>query len=352
MNTKELLLKGVKDGVYPGAVLVAGVCGKMLMHYSVGYLQKIPKPYPMKNETIFDIASLTKPLATSLAIMKLVQEGVVDLDMPISKVIKAPKEKESITIKMLLSHCSGLPDWRPYYLRLSRYPLKERTGKVVKWILEERLCFKPGKDELYSDLGFILLKYIVEKIADIQLKEIAEGLYRNFGLKNTFFGISKKKIRREDFAAMEFCKWRRRVIQGEVHDENAFALGGYSGHSGLFSTVEDVFIISNILLEHYLGKRQDLFNKEIIREFFRRQNKRWALGWDTPTFKSSSGSLFSKRSVGHLGFTGCSLWIDLEKELIVVFLTNRIHLSRENQKIKKFRPALHDCIVKEFKPIL
>ena len=344
---KALLEHGVKKGIYPGAVLFVGLSGTPIMHYSVGYTQKIPHHIPIKTDTIFDLASLTKPLATSVAIMKLVNDKLISLDMPIAEILPAPKDKEKITIKMLLNHSSGLPDWRPYYIRLMNYPLRVRKALIRDWILKEELIFSPGKNTLYSDLGFILLEWVIELVLGSDMKAFVEDLYSLISLKKTFLSYPKQKIRKEEFAATELCPWRKRLIQGEVHDENAFSLGGYSGHAGLFSTAEDVFTLCNMLLEHYHGRRNNLFSQEVIKEFFKRHNKRWALGWDTPSEKSSSGRYFSKNSVGHLGFTGTSIWIDLEKEAVIVFLTNRIHPSRKNEKIKLFRPILHDQIMKE-----
>ena len=325
-----------------------GVFGKPVVHYSIGYAQKIPYSVSIKKDTIFDLASLTKPLATTLAIMKLVNDGFISLDTHISDILSTPKDKKKITIRMLLSHSSGFPAWKPYYIELIGYPLKIRKRILRNWILKEELIFSPGKNILYSDLGFILLEWIIELVSGTEMREFVRGLYEYLSLKRTFLSYPEQKIAREEFAATELCSWRKKIIYGEVHDENAFSVGGYSGHAGLFGTAEDVFIICNMLLDHYLGKRDDLFRQETVREFFKKHNKRWALGWDTPSkLCSSAGTLFSKNSVGHLGFTGTSIWMDLDKKIIVVFLTNRIHPSRKNEKIKRFRPILHDQIIKE-----
>jgi CubicO group peptidase (beta-lactamase class C family) len=140
------------------------------------------------------------------------------------------------------------------------------------------------------------------------------------------------------------------VLQGEVHDDNAWTLGGYSGHAGLFSTAEEVYIIANMLREHYFGRRRDFFRPETVREFFRRQDivkwSDWALGWDTRALKgSSAGRHFSRGSVGHTGFTGTSIWMDLSKDVIAILLTNRVHPKRDNEKIKQFRPVFHDVVM-------
>ena len=170
----------------------------------------------------------------------------------------------------------------------------------------------------------------------------------------TFFieGNHQRRVPEHSFASTEDCPWRNKVIQGEVHDENAHALGGYSGHAGLFGTVDEVYGIVNLLRGHYLGERQDYLRPETVRDFFARQDRvkgsTWALGWDTPSPEgSSSGRFFSKNSVGHLGFTGTSVWMDLERDAIVILLTNRIHPTRANMRIREFRPKLHDLIMEE-----
>ena len=184
---------------------------------------------------------------------------------------------------------------------------------------------------------------------------LCRHFYDPLGLNKTFFYEHAVPLRfGEDqfFAATEDCLWRKKVLKGIVHDENAYALGGYSGHAGLFSNAREVYILTNLLREHYRGEREDYLRPETVRDFFRRagvvKGSTWALGWDTPSPEnSSSGGCFSKRSVGHLGFTGTSIWIDLERDVILIFLTNRVHPTRKNEKIREFRPVLHDMVMKE-----
>jgi CubicO group peptidase (beta-lactamase class C family) len=161
-----------------------------------------------------------------------------------------------------------------------------------------------------------------------------------------------KRFEKAQFAATEDCPWRKKILRGEVQDENAFAMGGYSGHAGLFGTAGDVYGIADMLRAHFRGERQDYFKPQTVRRFFTPQeivdNSTWALGWDMPSLEnSSSGNHFSRNSFGHLGFTGTSIWMDLDQDVIVVFLTNRVHPSRDNEKIKAFRPRLHDVIMEE-----
>jgi CubicO group peptidase (beta-lactamase class C family) len=379
----EALQIGLGDDVFPGAVTLVAQKGKIVFSEHVGYRSVIPKLIPMAQDTIFDHASLTKPLATTLCIMKLVNEGNILLDQTLPQMLPnaALGDKKNLTLRLLLSHSAGLIDWKPFYEKLIDYPLKDRKKVLRQWIIEEPFAYEPGKGNLYSDLGFMLLEWVIEEKTGESLPVyVHEHFYGPLGLKRTFFrGTSEggndprnsprppfrrgggdplppgegrvvQGVAAEEFAATEDCPWRKKVLQGEVHDDNAWTLGGYSGHAGLFGTAEEVYVIANMLREHYLGIRRDFFKPETVREFFRRQNivegNDWALGWDTRALEgSSAGKYFSRDSVGHTGFTGTSLWMDLEKDVIAILLTNRVHPKRDNDKIKQFRPVFHDAVM-------
>lgn len=374
---KRLIQDGVTQSVFPGAVALVARAGKVDFLEHVGHRSLIPEPIPIAIDTIFDLASLTKPLATTLCIMKLVDEGKILPDQSLKETLPNTdlRDKGNLTLRLLLSHSAGLVDWKPFYERLMDYPLQDRKKLLREWVIEEPFAFEPGKGNLYSDLGFMLLEWVIEKQTRRTLAQCAhECFYGPLGLKRTFFrgtsgegrsldsrlrgndtntidGISSSYPKGE-FAATEDCPWRKRVLQGEVHDDNAWVLGGYSGHAGLFSNAEEVYVIANMLREHYSGMRRDFFKPETVREFFRRQDivkgSDWTLGWDTRAPEgSSAGKHFSRESVGHTGFTGTSIWMDLEKDVIAIFLTNRVHPSRDNYKIKRFRPLVHDAIMEE-----
>ena len=208
---------------------------------------------------------------------------------------------------------------------------------------------------IYSDLGFMLLEWVVEEAFGLDMGDYAESVFfEPLGMKRTFLYRRDETSRfpSEAFAATEKCPWRGRTIQGEVHDENAYAMGGYSGHAGLFSTAGEVYFLARLLMDHALSLRSDLFEPATVRLFFERQSLipgcGRALGWDMPAaVGSAAGRYFSPRSVGHLGFPGTSLWMDLEKDVQVVFLTNRVHPTRENRAIREFRPRIHDRIMQE-----
>ena len=351
----KVLRNGLAEKVFPGAVALVAQGGNVVFFEHLGHRSLIPEPMPMAKDTIFDLASLTKVMATIPAVMKLVDEGRIALDDPLSKLIPSAKlsDKKELTLRMLLTHSAGLIDWKPFYEKLRDLLLKDRKRLLRERIIEEPFAYEPGKGSLYSDLGFNLLEWVIEERTGETLPEFVEKyFYGPLGLKRTFFGGGEGRllqgVAKEEFAATEDCPWRKRVLQGEVHDDNAWTLGGYSGHAGLFSTAEEVYAIANMLREHHLGKRNDFFRPETVREFFRRQEivkgSDWALGWDTRALEgSSAGKYFSRDSVGHTGFTGTSIWMDLEKDVIAILLTNRVHPKRDNDKIKQFRPVFHNA---------
>ena len=355
---KKLLEDGVREGVFPGAVLLVAGRGRVALFEEVGNRLWIPDAPSMNRDTIFDLASLTKPLGTTLAIMKLVDEGRIDCDQTLDGFlpVTVPEDKKILTPRLLLCHCAGFADWKPFYLEFEHVPIEKRKEWLRERLLHIPLVYEPGEATLYSDLGFIILEWVIEETAGMPLHRFLEKhFYAPLSLNNTFFSMNTRPARftEDQFAPTEDCPWRKRIISGYVHDENAYALGGYSGHAGLFSTAEEVYILVNLLRDHFFGERNDYLRHETVRMFFARQDivkgSTWALGWDTPSPEdSSSGRYFSFDSVGHLGFTGTSVWMDLNKDVIVIFLTNRVHPTRNNEKIRAFRPRLHDKVMKEF----
>jgi len=355
LNT--LLTEGIREGVYPGAVLIVARGDEIALFQEAGHCSLSPHAASMYKETIFDLASLTKPLSTTLAIMKLVDEGEIDLDQTLESLLPRdmPKDKRTLTPRLLLNHCAGFVDWKPFYLELDDVRLEKRKDILRERILNMPLAYQAGKESLYSDLGFMILEWVIEESAGMPLPlYLEQHFYNSLLLENTFFSsnIRPAGFTEDQFAATEDCPWRKKNVVGYVHDENAYALGGYSGHAGLFGTAGDVYALVNLLRGHYRGERKDYLRRETVKEFFTRQDlvkgSTWALGWDTPSPQdSTSGKYFSSISVGHLGFTGTSVWMDLDRDVIVVFLTNRIHPTRNNEKIKAFRPRLHDLVMEE-----
>ncbi len=348
-------MEGLRQGVYPGAVLLVGKGDEIVFFQAVGHRALIPRERPMEDETIFDLASLTKPLATALAILKMVDQGIIALDEPLHDLLPlpVPEGKQGITPRLLLSHSGGFKDWEPFYLDLVHVEAEKRKVQLRHRLLHMPLAYKPGQKTVYSDLGFMLLEWVIEERSGSSLPQfMARHIFGALSLRRTLFVDEggSMSLGSDQFAATEDCPWRKRVVAGFVHDENAYALGGYSGHAGLFGSAREVYSVAHLLLSHFRGERDDFFRPETVREFLRRHEPAaggtWALGWDTPSSKgSSSGVYFSPDSVGHLGFTGTSVWVDLAKGVIVVLLTNRIHPSRKNQKIREFRPKMHNLVM-------
>lgn len=365
--------KAISNAEIPGAVLLARMHrdGEVLEHEVVRGLAVVrPERIPATRETVFDLASLTKPLATTTALMLLVDDGLVQLDDPVSKLLPEfeEREKRDITLRHLLTHSSGLKPWRGFHEPLLAKERKtgERligTPEAREWILDRvirsALVFEPGEAAVYGDLDFIVLGAVVEALTQRGLDVFCqERIFGPLGMGNTrFLPVSTDSpdptglASRRRIAATEDCPWRRKVIWGEVHDPNAWAMGGVAGHAGLFSTADDVMRFGQILLDVWHG-RSDALPRKSLRLFTERQNlpeeSDWALGWDTPSEgESSSGQYFSEQSVGHLGFTGTSLWIDFEKEAVVVLLTNRVHLVAKKSRFD-LRPIVHDHVIDAF----
>ena len=369
-KVETALDKAIEKQEIPGAVVLARMPreGEVLEYAWVrGLAAARPERLPMRRDTIFDLASLTKPIATTTAIMLLADEGSISLDDPVAKSLPsfADRGKEAVTIRQLLSHCAGLKPWRGFHELLIQ---KERkTGERLigtkegrEWILDRvlrsALVHEPGEAAVYGDLDFIVLAALVEAVSRQSFDEFCESrIFTRLGLADTHFfplpvdgSQAVPDSLRRRVAATENCPWRERILWGEVHDPNASAMGGVAGHAGLFSTADDVLKFGQFFLDAWHG-RGDVLPPERVREFSERQNlpesSDWALGWDTPTEgASSSGKYFSSKSIGHLGFTGTSLWIDLERELIVVMLTNRVHQVAKRSRFD-LRPKVHDAIV-------
>jgi serine-type D-Ala-D-Ala carboxypeptidase len=366
-EVEQAFEQAVERRVFPGATVVVRKGAEVAYEGAFGFRTLIPEPAPIRIDTVFDLSSLTKALATTVAVMMLARDGKLRLDDRVTRFFPSfgVHGKGRITFRHLLAHCSGLAAWRPFYQQIVEV---ERQGKVNfmashsarDWIYAEVNRDKPQAPPLsktiYSDLNFIVLGEAVEQASALALNRFCrEKIYRPIGLRATdFIDLSLARARRLEpvadmFAATEICPARKRLLVGEVHDENAFAMGGVAGHAGLFAPVREVDRLARELVDCYHG-RSSLIPQKIIAEFWTRDKtvggSSWALGWDTPSPEySSSGRYFPRTSVGHLGFTGTSIWIDPQREIVVTILTNRVHPSRESQQIREFRPAIHDLIM-------
>jgi CubicO group peptidase (beta-lactamase class C family) len=359
--------RAIEAAEMPGAVVLAKQRrdGEWLEHLSVrGLAVSRPERIPMARDTVFDLASLTKVLATTTAVLLLVDEGRLVLDDPVAKLLPhfGEREKEGVTLRHLLTHSSGLHPWRGFHEALLERERKkgERwigTPAAQDWILESicrsALVHEPGSAAVYGDLDFIVLGAVVEAVTQEPFDRFCtERIFAPLGMSETrFLREAASEGERRRFAATENCPWRGRIVWGEVHDPNAAAMGGVAGHAGLFSTADDVMRFATTLLDVWHGRSTALPQERLV-EFATRQSlpagSDWALGWDTPSAAgSSSGQHFSAHSIGHLGFTGTSLWIDFDAEAAVVMLTNRIHLVAKKSKFT-LRAEIHDLVREAF----
>lgn len=348
-SIEKLIKTALEEKVFPGGVLLASKQGEIIVQEAFGYTD-FDNDMSVNPDTIYDLASLTKPLATTLAVMHLMGTSGLHLEQTLGDLLPAciGTDKAGITVEHLLAHQSGLPDYRPYWKELAGITTSERDADLKKRLVLEQLLHPIGSKPLYSDLGFMYLRWVVEQVSGIKMNLLMEKeIYRPLGIEELFFPDAGG-LATDRFAPTEMCAWRKKLVQGVVHDENAYAVGGIDGHAGLFGTAPAVHDLLWKVLCAYAGKSPNsrLPQKHVLTFLNFGQGQERALGFDRPTQPgSSSGQHFSENSVGHLGFTGTSFWMDLEKNIIVVLLTNRIHPTRENEKIKIFRPVIHDAVM-------
>ncbi len=346
-----LLDRARAEGAFPGAVLAVGWNGQVAIR-AFGRLAHDSKAKKVTEDSIYDVASLTKPIVTTTAIMMLAQQGRVDLDASVEDYLPDfaegaksdldSKWRARVTLRMLLILSSGLPAHRDFY--------KEAKGHaaILARVLAEPLIREPGTQMEYSDLGFILLGEIIERLTGESLDAFAKReIFQPLGMDNSMFNPSRRL--RPEIAPTEIDNAsRRRLVWGEVHDENAWAMGGIAGHAGLFSTARDVAIFAQMILNGGIYAHKRILDRTTIEHFTSKVtlgNSASATGWFVPTEPSTSGRYFSSKSFGHIGFTGTTLWIDPEKDLFVILLTNRVNPTRANQQIRQVRPAVHDAVI-------
>jgi len=299
----------------------------------------------MQLDAIYDLGSITKPLATATSFMILLERGQVLLSDTVSHYLPeyVGGRKDETTLSELLTHTSGLPAWKPLY------EICKSRGDFLREICRMDLEYPPGGKVVYSCLGYILLSFILEKVMGEDLSSFARReIFLPLGMKDTLFNPPTEL--RGRIAATEKCKWRGRMLIGEVHDENAFGMDGVSGNAGLFSTALDLAIFAQTFLNggEYGGAR--ILSPSSIKLMIENHTKKFddeprGIGWALKSKRgSSAGDLLSSSSYGHTGFPGGSLWIDPVNELIVVLLTNRVHPTRENDAILRVRPPFHNII--------
>jgi CubicO group peptidase (beta-lactamase class C family) len=340
---RALLDAAVEGGVCPGGVLAVGDRGFPVLHHPFGRRARVPEPGPpVTLDTLYDVASLTKAAVTALLALRAVEARRLAWDTPAARFL--PGAPPAARVVDLLTHTSGLPAWRPLYERLLDERPPAPRERIVELAAAEPLE-TPGA-AVYSDLGFILLGALLERAGDARLDEqAARSIFGPLGMTRSGFVDLTRPGRPAPVAPTELCP-RRGLLCGEVHDENCHAAGGVLGHAGLFSTAGDLSRLCAALLAAWHGDAT-VFPPELVRVLFApRPGTSWRLGWDGPAASgSAAGERWPKDGVGHLGFTGCSMWLDPPRRRWVVLLTNRVHPSRDDQRIRALRPAVHDAVV-------
>ena len=354
-----LLAQGVTKGAFPGAAAAVSWGSGSGRRRSIAVAGIKDKRYPdelIKKDIFFDLASLSKALSTTLVLYSLVDEKKLILEDTLQTIFnrEITKDKQLITVRQLLSHSSGLVSYKPYFQSFAPEIKKENKELLLKRILIDKLEYEPETDCRYSDPGFILLGHIVELLTgnDLQIN-FKERITNPLGLSKDIFYLpitTGNTVNAKMYAATEGCPWRGRIMRAEVHDENCWIMNGVCGHAGLFGNIKGVLSLCEKILDQWKGKGKLCSWGGMLKQGLQKQysNKTWCLGFDSPSEQGSSGGNYiSAKSVGHLGYAGTSFWIDPEKELVMVLLTNRVHPNRNNTKIKQFRPYFHDLIIKE-----
>jgi CubicO group peptidase (beta-lactamase class C family) len=354
----RLCTAATDDGTVPGLVVLVAVGGNVLFHDAFGVRQLVPRMLPVFPDTLFDVASITKAAVTSVVAMRELAAGRIALELPVVELLPEFEgaDRARVTVRQLLSHSSGLPAHRPFWRQAAAAASERRAISLLA--AREPLEYEPGARAVYSDLGFIVLGWLLERVTGERLDVLARRhITTPLGLEGTtFMSLSEPEQRARvlgdrSVAATQLCPDRRRVLIGEVDDLNAMAMGGIAGHAGLFSTARDLSAIAAALVRAWRGDDGGgaLVERDVVRTFWSPSGvtgSTWRLGWDGPApAGSQAGTRFSRDGVGHLGFTGCSLWIDPARDAWIVVLSNRVHPAVPvNDRFKRFRPMLHDAI--------
>ncbi len=335
--------KAVSDTVFPGASLAVLYKGDIIFHKAFGRMTYSPQSPAAETTTLYDLASLTKAVATTSIAMQLVERDSLSLQAAVSSYLPgfAKNGKENVTIEQLMRHTSGLRA-HTFYAKSCTTP-----AELFQAIEADTLLTAPGTATLYSDLNFMLLGKIIENITGHSL---AANFHQRFAaplrMSSTLFTPPPSMLWR--IAPVEKdTLWPFKVPRPLVNDQNAALLGGIAGHAGLFSTTGDLLVMMKMMMQGGSLNHHLYFCPATLRKFLARTEYPRAIGWDLRSLEghSSAGELFSSSSYGHLGYTGTSIWVDPERELAVILLSNRVYPSSENIKIRKFRPLLHNCVI-------
>jgi CubicO group peptidase (beta-lactamase class C family) len=348
---RKELQRGVDEGCFPGAVALVGYQnGDLIAHEAIGVEE--PEGADISTETTFDLASISKACGTTILLMRAAMKGLLQVEKPVSYYLPyfgTENGRDKVEVRHLLTHTSGLPWWVPFYQKYtSEDPnapkpySKEAKRDILYRAGTAALEARPGERSVYSDLNFLLLGDLVEVLyqkpqEEAYQEEIATPLQSGCHYRPLSSGKTWPSA-----APTEICQIRGGRVRGIVHDENTWVMGGVAGHAGLFGRAQDLFKIACAL------RPEGFISSEVLAKFWPEVPPfvgTFVLGWDTPSASlSSAGRYFSARSVGHLGFTGTAIWIDRERQLVSILLTNRVYFGRQNDKIKAFRRQYHDAL--------
>ena len=362
-----LVANGISDGVFPGAVYAIGQRGGVVHLKSAGRYMYCPDSPSVKTDTMWDMASCSKVVGCTSAAMILFDEGKLKLDEKIIEVLPefGQNGKDKITVRNLLLHNSGL------VADLANVPQYKTAESFMQGVYASKLKYPTGTDMVYSDLSMITLGKMIEKITGVSLDQfVKERVFSPLGMKDTMYNVPSdlrqrvaptedvepwrtalRKSRHQDFSPLPGCHPDAHLyVQGEVHDPSADVLDGISGNAGVFSTAPDLCTFVQMMMNSGNHNGHQIIKSETIHEWTRRQSEESsrALGWDTPSGRSSAGHKLSRKSFGHTGYTGTSIWADPDHDIFVILLTNRVHPSSKNEKIISFRPRFHDTIAEAF----
>lgn len=343
-DTVRLVLeRALRDSAFPGAFAVVGNRAGVIVAHGVGRLDPAPNEPTPDEQTVWDMASLTKVISLTSAVTVLVGNGTLDLDARVQRYLPewTGQWKDQVTVRDLMTHSAGLPSWRPLY--------KETTTAVAAraLVLSTPLEVSPGQRMVYSDLGAILVGLIVERLSGTTLDRfVAQHVFGPLGMTSTRY--LPPASWRSRIAPTEVDPWRQRHLRGEVHDENAHRLGGVSAHAGLFSTGADLSRFARMMLNGGTLDGTSVFDADALTRVTAVQKpalSHRAIGWETANGANSGGQRMSRRAFGHTGFTGTSIWMDPERDVFIILLTNRVNPTRENRRIGDVRVSLANAVM-------
>ena len=337
----SIITAAIADSATPGATVAVGRRGRLVLLKGYGRTDWAPRAPAASDSTMYDMASLTKVVSATTAAMILEEEGTLDVDRTVASYLPEydVPDKRAITVRMLLTHTSGIRSYHPLW--------KDAKGREAYFagMIKYPLLHDPGRQALYTDWNMVLLQFIIERITNQTLDQFMEArVFGPLGMRDTRY--NPPAALKPRIAPTEVEDFRGGHVWGVVHDETAWVLGGVSGNAGLFSSARDLAVFMQMLLNGGTYGTATIVRPTTVARWTARQrpDASRALGWDTPSRNSSAGRFFSLRSFGHTGFTGTSAWVDPERELFVVLLTNRVNPTRNNQKIGPLRRAVADAV--------